>query len=407
MDTKKTIGNVNVLNMMTATEASVAGIQRIGNVNLAIYSAETAGLFRRLDVDNINHTIEVPGGSTLVEKTGQVFINADFFKGLGKAVFFFVTGQLVVEPGVAVEDVEKGLAGLALTGQFCCPEELIGAFHTKQNFVVGQSVAYPALKHFMKEDLVLDASFLNSLEDGAEISLIGDLKAVKVLPNELLERKLGRIFVSGNVECHEENAQVLRERLYKSAGEFKVIPAGFELVEKPVMLDKDMLAYLPGKKLYFKEQVIIAADVEAGALEQSIERVVCEELLIAPAGVKAALARRCDLFETRAIFYTDDLWLVKDAQTVQPARLSGMKGTATLVVTGELTIAAAVAAEMLAERISKVHNLGLIRCTPEQQVVIEARLATSDGAIVDSAVKDEPAREPRADYIGNVNYLTL
>jgi hypothetical protein len=407
MDIKKSIGNVNVLNMLNATADSVAGIREIGNVNLVLYSPETAGLFHHLDMGNVNQTIEVPAGSSLVEKTGQVFINADFFKGLGKQVFLLVTGQLVIEPGLPAADIEKGLAGLAMTGTFCCPEELMGAFHAKPNFVVGQSVAYPVLKHFVKDDLALDLGFLTSLEDGAEISVIGDLRAAKVLPNDLLERKIGRIFVSGDVECHEENAGSLRMRLYKSTGEFKIIPTGYELVEKPVVLDKEMLAYLPGNKLYFKEQLLITADVIAPALEQVVEKVICEELLIAPAGIKAVLAQHCNLFETRTIFYADELWLVKDAQKLLPRRITGLRGTATLVVTGELTFDSSVTPESIAERISKVHNLGLIRCTPEQQAVLEDRLVTAEGAIVDSTEVEEPAKEQRENYIGNVNYLTL
>lgn len=409
MDNQKTIGNVNFLNLTNATEASVAGIRRIGNINLAVYYPETFSLLNRLNPGNVNAAIEVPSGSNLVIKTGQVQVNADFFKNAVKAVFFLVTGQLVVEPGVPVEEIEKGLAGIAVNGQFFCPEDLVGAFNAKPNTVVGQSVAYPPLEHFVNGKLTLDAAWLNGLNDGAEICVLGDVRAPKVLPNDLLERKIGKLYVSGGIQCHEENARAIRARLYKSKGEFKTIPAGHEWIEKPLVLDSETLEILPGKSLYCSELVQIADEVTPAALDAQIERLVGEDLLISPAALKPVLARKCNLFETRAIFYSDQLLLVQDERTWQESRFASLKGTATLVVRGELTFDPAVSPATLSERFSKVHNFGLIRCTPEQLLAIETRLATREGEIEEMlpGKESEPEEAPREDHIGNVNYLVL
>jgi hypothetical protein len=134
-----------------------------------------------------------------------------------------------------------------------------------------------------------------------------------------------------------------------------------------------------------------------------------EDMLLSPASLKPILAGKCDLFETRAVFFADELWLVRDEQTWQDWRFKNLKGTATLVVTGELELDAAITPEALSQGLSKVYNYGLIRCTPEQQAAIEPRLAARDGQIEQAGVEEEPGVhvEERADFIANVNFLTL
>ena len=407
MDNPKTIGNVNFLNLVNATPESVAGIRHIENINVAVYTPATVALLHQMNPNNVNATIEIPSGANMVMKTGQMQVNADFFKNVKRKIYLFVTGQLIIEPGVPMEEIDKGLAGIAVTGQFFCPEDLMGAFNTLPNTIIGQSVTYPPFKRFIKGDLRFEPEFLNGLTDGTEICVLGDLLAPKVLSNELLERKIGRIFVSGDVICHAENAQALHSKLYKSSGNFETVPTGYVWVEKPLVLDGDTLDYLPGKQLFCKELVCIGREVDPSALDQNVESLIAKDLLLSPAALKPVVAKKCRLFDTRAIFYTDELWLVQDEQTWQAWRFDNLPGTATLVVTGELTIDADIAPAVLSERISKIHNFGQIRCAPEQRAAIEMRLATREGEIEVVSKDEPPSEEIRPDYIGNVNMLTL
>jgi hypothetical protein len=119
------------------------------------------------------------------------------------------------------------------------------------------------------------------------------------------------------------------------------------------------------------------------------------------------VAKKCHLFDTTAIFFTGELWLVQDEQSWQAWRFDNLQGTASLVVTGELTIDPTIPPAVLSERISKIHNFGLIRCALEQRAAIEVRLTTREGEIEVISKDEPPAEEIRPDYIGNVNMLTL
>ena len=66
-----------------------------------------------------------------------------------------------------------------------------------------------------------------------------------------------------------------------------------------------------------------------------------------------------------------------------------------------LTIGADIDPRVLADRLSKVHNLGEIRCTPDQMGAVQARLGINEGELVDSTQAEA------ADAGSNIGYLTL
>jgi len=400
---KKAIGNVNILDLRQATEASVAEVGRIGNANILLYSSETAGLAARLTIGNINASVEVPAGMDAKPIIGQAVFNRDYFKGLQAPLYLCVVGQLFAEPDVPVEEVEKGLGGLVVVGQVICPERLMGVVQSKTVHIVGQIKAYPPLDRVHTGSLVLDEDYLRALDDGTELAVLGSMRVSKVLPNDLLERKIGKLFVLSSISCPEENTPTIQSRLVDGSGKVKVIPAGFALVQRPLLLDSALLESLPSKKLYCTERVQVAADVEASALDRHLEAMISEEMVLCPVGLKGVLAKKCDPLETRVVFYEGELWVVDGTADLPASRFDYLEGKATLVVLGALKIDPAIDPQVLAGRLAKVHNLGAVQCTPAQVGAIQSRLGLSDGAIGESTVEDEAAGE----RIGNANYLAL
>ncbi|HEY9075275.1 MAG TPA: hypothetical protein VIO61_01940 [Anaerolineaceae bacterium] len=404
MENKKSIGNVNILHLANATEETLAGMGTIGNINVVFFTPETARLIPLLKSGNINQTFQLPAGIKIIQNMGQVRIARDYFTHWSAQNFLVTMGQVIVDPEVPPEEITTNLAGFVIMGQLICPESLFGVFTSKPNLIMGQTITYPAFKHIHHDQLTLDEDYLSSLNDQSEIAVIGSLCAPKVLPNGLLEQKIGKIYVNGTVECHAENAQVIRSRLFKGSGSVKIIPAGFELIEKPLTLDAETLGYLPSPNLFCKDQVTIAAGVDPAVLDHALSRLVVKGLLISPASLKPVLARKMDLFDTQAVFYEGELLLVADQQTLYEARLSALKSRAALVVTGELTIDPGITAAVLSSKINSVHNFGMIQCTPEQRPALESCLVHNEGQI-----KSEPEGEEEADenQMGNVNYLVL
>ncbi len=396
------IGNVNVLDLTRATEESVAAIKRIGNVNVLLYSRETAPLVQRLAVGNLNVSVEVQTAPKVT--FGNWVIGKESIREGVEPSDHVVVGQVLVEPDVTAADLERVLRSLVVVGQVICPGPIMCALQAKMTQLIGQSMAYSLAGRLIKGSVTLDEGLLAGLEDGTELVVLGSLRVPRVLPAELLERKIAGLQVLGSVRCPEENAAAIRARLSNGSGRMVVVPAGYVLVEKPLVLDSALLEVLPGPKLYCLEGVQIETDVEATRLDACLEGLIARDLVLCPAALRGVLARKCNLLETQVVFYEGTLWLVSGGERLSASRFDYLEGKATLVVEGELTIDAEVEPRVLAERLAKVHNLGSIACTTEQRGALESRLGLKEGEIADSA-KAEGAEG--GTMVGNVNHLVL
>lgn len=397
------IGNVNILDIRAATPETVASIAKMGNVNILIHSRETAPLIPKLSTGNINVSVEAPPDAQVV--TGQVAVTREYLAAQDQPPFLIICGQVLVKPEVTAEDVKAGLAGLVVVGQILCPEPVLGAIQSKTTQLMGQSTAYPASGQLIMGSLTMDEAFLKGLEEGSELVILGSLRLPEVLPNKLLEQKIARLYVNGGIRVHAANAEYIQATLANGSRKMTIIPEGYALVSKPLVLDDTVLATLPSPNLYCLERVQVDREASAELLDGQLDKVIAKDLLFCPAALKGIMSHKCNLLETRAIFYEGELWLVDGGEQLSASRFEYLEGKATLVVTGALSIDDDVEPGVLASRLAKVHNMGAIKCTSQQRGAIQARLGMNEGVIGAGEKEEEPAEGAR--YLGNVNHLVL
>ncbi len=397
------IGNANILDIRETAAETLASIAKIGNVNILIHSRETAPLIPKLNIGHINVSVEAPLDAQVV--TGQVVINREYLEVQDHPPFLIVCGQALVKPDVTVEDVKAGLAGLVVVGQILCPEPVQGAIQSKTTQLMGQSTAYPASGRLIMGSLTMDETFLKGLEDGSELVILGSLRLPEVLPNELLEQKIAQLHVNGGIRVHQTNAELVQTRLANGSRKMTIIPEGYTLVSKPLVLDDTVVAALPSPNLYCLERVEVDPGTSPALLDEQVEQLIVKDLLLCPAALKRIMSRKCNLLETRTVFYEGELWLVDGAEQLAASRFEYLDGKATLVVTGALSIDQDLEPGVLAGRLAKVHNMGAIKCTPQQKGAIQARLGINEGIIGTSEEEEEPSEGTR--YMGNVNHLVL
>jgi hypothetical protein len=398
------IGNVNILDLRNATEESIAGIEKIENANAVLFTQGTGDLLAKLDIGNVNVMVDVPPIANVQRVVGKLVLNRDHFKELTQPVYFLVTGQLIVDQGVSNEDIDEWIAGSFITGQLICPESIAGTFQSKDNQVLGQVITYPSLSKIKLDSFSLTENVINTWDDDSDLAVVGDLSVPEVLPNKLLEAKLGKLFVSGKTICHEENAQVIQNCLMQNSGKLKVIPAEHKLVNKSINLDATLLENLPERKLYCIKSVQIGTDVTPDLLNKNLESIFSEKKILCPEELKSVFVTKCNLLENQIVFFEGRLWMVRDNQTLKATRLEYMDGDVTAYITGELTLDPDITPELLSGKFLKVHNLGVIRCTPEQMGVIDSLLGLNSGELHDLTEVDDTAGKF---WIDNANYLAL
>jgi hypothetical protein len=406
MSQGKVIGNVNILDIRKATPEAVAEISRVGNCNLVLYSPATSSLLAKLSFGNLNSSIELPAEVKVDTVMGKTSIRKEYFDNQPAPVYLVVMGVITFDPDVTADGIEKGLSGMVIMGEALCPEHLQGAVQAKTRSLMGKIKTYPALKHIRREAFELDLNALSALEDNTEMVVLDSLSMPEVLPDALFTQKISKLFVMGESKCHAENADALKARLLDGSGPVTAIPVGFTIVDKPIVIDNDLLESLSAKKLWCQELVQIDAGVTAAMLDEHLEGIIGQDRILCPQALKSTFAKKCDLLKNKVVYYEGMLWKVDDERTLRASFLETVEEKITLYVSGELTIDPAVDYKALAARLARVHNFGEIRCTPDQMGAIEARLGLSEGQLVDST-KEAEAEEPSGDNIGNVNILTL
>lgn len=273
---------------------------------------------------------------------------------------------------------------------------------SKVQHLAGQTVPYSANSRLVVGRLLLDANYLGSLDDGARLVVIGTLRLPQILSNELLEQKISAVNVIGTVRCHQKNAQTLLARMPEQPAKMTIIPDGYYVVDRPLVLNNGLLESLPARRLYCTDRVQVDTDVNPSVLDSQLEAIISEDTVICPVELQSVFSGKCDPFQNRVLFYQGELWAVDGEQELTTSRFDYLEGKATLIVRGELAIASEVEPHLLADRLARVHNLGEICCTREQMGAIQARLGLSDGELLDTS-----RAETENEGIGNVGYLAL
>jgi len=405
MADKKSIGNVNILDLRKTSAETVEGIERIKNVNLLVYSPATAPLVSRLTIQNVNATLELAQDVELQRTMGNLRISGGPAKGTATPGFYVVMGNVIVEaePEETVsDDPLQHVAGLVVMGNVCYPESLRGHIVAKVRHIMGNLVPYPDEAELVTGKLELNNDVLSGLEEPTGYAVIGSLIALDPAA-EALREKITFLQVTGRIVCSEENAAVLRTKLRGGTAQLHVVPSGYRYREGDLHLDAPTVGSLTDASIFCTGTVVIGGDVEPSELGRAISGLRSMGTILCPERLRETLKSKVDLVEDRVVFYEGELWLFDGDHTLRPSRFDYLEGKATIFVTGDLTVDPDVPPSVIADRVHRVHNLGNVSCTPDQMAAIEARLGIQEGDLVDSTAGEE---EEHFD-IGNANVLEL
>lgn len=415
MDTEKRkitkFVNIGVLDIRNAGDKDL-GIVEMVNVGYILHTPKTFNLLKEGKRINVGQYIEAnPEARVLLAATN---FSDEYFSQQDSGLELLAFAPIMVDWETTPETIEKGLTRLdVFGGPLICPRHLLSTLQSRIKHQDADTIAFEsATARIVMGKLVLDEVFLDSLEDGTELIVVGTLKVPEVLPNDVLKQKVKRLYVQGRVTCHEENAGMIQSILSPAEGKMKVIPAGYELVEKPLAFNNLVLESLQTRKIYCNEWVQIASDVSPDLLDEKLEALISDERIYCPEGLKDVIVKKSDWRKTNVELYTGELWIIDDARELPSYAFDHIDGVATLVILGELALDPQIAPETLTKRLAKVHNLGSIICTPEQMGAIQSLLGLSEGEWSDSTKppkieRDEPEIDVIKEAYVNARYVSL
>jgi len=382
------------------------------NVGLILHTPETFDLLKGGKRINVGQFIEAnPEARVLLSPTT---FTDEYFSQQETRLDLLAFGPVMVDWETTPEAIEKGLASLDIFGgPLICPRHLVGILQSKIQHQKADTVVYEsASARFVMGKLVLDQGYLDSMVDGSELIVVGALKIPEVVPDDLFKQKVNRLYVEGRFTCHEENASTIQAIIDATKHKAKIIPTGYTLVEKPLVLNNLALESLRTRKIYCTEWVRIDQDVTSDTLDKNLDALISDERIFCPVGLKDVIVKKCDWLKTSVELFEGELWVIEDARELPSYAFEHLEGLATLVVFGELKLGPQVRPEILSERLDKVHNLGSISCTPEQIGAIQALLGVNEGRLSDSSQpqkekKEEPDEGVIQESYINANYVSL
>ncbi len=415
------VGNLGVLDLRRASDESFSSISVIGNLGLVLYSRETAHLLSRIGgvVGNLGRSIEAPADAMV--HAGDIQLVANYFAAQESAQDLLVAGRVVVSPNVASEDIDRGLGKLTVTGDLICPEHLLSHIRAKISHLDGRQVVYPEGGRVILSNLDLDEAFLGALPDATTLVVVGNLNLRQVVPDTLLDQKLNQLQVTGKILVHEENAQAILQRLPQDPAALRIttIARGHSLVDRSLLLDNVSLTALASPRLYCRRQVTVDPATDPELLDERLDSLICSQVVVCPTSLGQVMSRKCDVTQTQLLMYEGTLLNIDGVQELTPSSFEYLEGKIALMVKGVVNISPELDPAVLADRLAKVHNWGVISCTPQQQGAIQARLGTSSGVLSDSTQDDQDdelgnnitdkikGTPENGSVIGNVAYLAL
>lgn len=396
----KSIGNVGLLNLTSATEESIKGIDSIGNAGVVLYSSGNAHLVSMLNIGNLGTSEEVPEGCKFLQ--GKVEMDGKYFENVKEPLSLFIAGQVIIKPDVTEDDIENKIRFLSISGQAICPEKLVGVLQSKCSKIEGQIVPYSDNYYINVGKLNINNSFLKSIGEKTSMAIVGKTSIIDDIDRALLDEKIGSIDIVGKALIKEEYLDILGTRLKNNAScKLEVIPAGYVYTDGDLFLDPVTIKKFDKAKIYVANMLRFGSDITEEMLKEHIADIKTKGIIVCSNSIKEAVSMLCS--DTAKICgYSKKAVVIDGDHTIMESELKYSPDNISYIVNGDLDIDDEVLPETFIEKVESIDNFGDITCDKEHYGLVQLKLRTNQG---DVSVRKDAADENEG--IGNIGYLKL
>jgi hypothetical protein len=399
-------GNIGTLDLRSATEETIAPIERIGNVGMILVTPETKPLLATIAAGNIGRVLEVPKTCRLIQ--GEFQLDHAFFEH-AHSLSFIITGILNIADDVTIADLAK-IEYLSILGTAICSDGLASALRAYADSIEGMIIPISSGEstRISVGRVVLNAVELATLPVGVEMVIIGELEMTDDIQLDALDR-IASINLVGSLTIREEYYRVLGERITRTKeARATIIPEGSLIADQSLTVNEHVLKKLPAKTLYAMNRLFFPATLSPEFLAEHVNLIVAAETVTCPATLYELLLGILRPPHPPIITYKEGVFVVEQEQSMTASTLSRLPVRFTLVVFGVLDFDDDIDADELASRIECVDLLGEITCGEAIYAVIQSKLRTQNGSLVRSDLSSTDDEEP-AEYrfIGNIGQLKL
>jgi hypothetical protein len=397
------IGNVGLLNLVNATEESIKGVERIENVGLVLYGKENAHLLTKLNIGNIGSSLEIPVGYRLFN--GVFTLDQNYLSSIVEPVFLLVNGIVIIDKNVQADQVQTGQLNLVVNGTVYSPAHLSGVagkLLSKGSCAI--ETYHGAPPRLENGKFTLTNSFLQSVEEPVYLVVNGLLTFAQDLNLDQFNEKINKLEVNGKISLYENQEVYLYKKVSSlTTCKVEVIPAGYEVLAKPLRLNARSIRRFQQKKWFTNKPVIIESDVSREMLTNAIEKIYSTSVIICPEEVEDLVYERLSLMETEVLPYEANFILIDGEEVWTKDQFLALDQPVSMIVNGQLILDGDVSEEALRSKVSTLDVLGEVIVREKKlKGILQNVIRLNTGTI-----EVEKGKEETGNTLQNIGELSL
>ena len=401
---KKKIGNIGYLDLTEMEPEVIEEIEGIDNVGYVVFTDETEPRVMKLHIGNIGHSLKVPKGCKISQDDME--LSHAYFEAT-PSPSFLISGTLSIRNDVTEEDI-RSIEYLHVSGPVICPPSLIPVVQAKADVIQESIVPWFEGMRILTGKVEIDTALLGALKEPTPILAVGNVSMIGEVDTSLLDR-ISSLNVIGKMTIREEYYETLLEKLGgNEPARLKVIPAGYEYITDPLLLDGVRLKQFGHAKLYVQDRIQITDDVTPELLKKHVGIIRTNDVIICRESLREAVLGLCEDPSAKILYYSGKILVVEDRHTLTNAELKYQPECFSILVLGRLDIQDDVDPEDFLRRLEYVDNYGKISANEDLCGVLRFKMRTQKGILVNTDRKKPEKQDTSQEYfIKNAGYLKL
>jgi hypothetical protein len=392
----KVMANVGILDITTASEESIEGIDRVENLGVLLYSTETSKLVPRLKMNNLGTSIEAPKNYKLIQ--GQIEMNKNYFTNIKERVSLIAMGQVIIKPDVLQQDFENAVEDIIVNGQIICPESLASTVQSRCSKLNGKMLTYSGSYAIRMGKTDINDAFLKSLDENVSLALLGKAVFAADVDIELFNKKVKSLDVLGKLTIKEEYLEVLGSRIRDtSQGKLEVISKGYKYIDSDLTLNPITIKRYKNAKLFLTGMIAIESTITGELLKGHIDKIIVKDFIACRSELKEDVYALCEDVSVNICDYSGKAVIIDGERKLTQSELKYTTPPVSYIVRGEFKISEDVLPETFMEKVEHIDNFGEITCDDEHYGLLQAKLRVSSGEIIENGNNED----------SNIGYLKL
>ncbi len=347
--------NIELLDLRKMSEEELRGIERIESVETLIIGEGQQDQVRHIIQSQIESVIILPMQVKYITHNGNYVITKGILNAFDEKVFLEINGSVKVEP-IGDRALLEKIFKAEINGRLLA-KDLDYASLSNRIQINGETVIYKEGEILLDDRFQLNDINLYSLEPSSRL-VVSNFFAIEPYDEALFDESVESLRVLDYVVADHLTIRKVAKKIsnYLEIEKY-IVPEGYQYFDK-LTLNAETLKSVFSDKVFVRGNLKIDMNIEA--VKEKISRIICKQLEVLEADYDEVMttvekAQKIKLIDPNFIQNMSHLnWSSYYFKDVTELSMTNY---------GKLTIDETVTAEILAEKVKKIENYGVIQCS--------------------------------------------